>query len=95
MSSFLLILIEILGIKLRHNTTIKRIGSHADPKLHAQYADDIWAAIKYDLESLYEILLSFSKFSEFSGLNVNMEKTKFLKVGPVQYTPDFYQHMGN
>ena len=54
-SSFLfLILIETFGIKLRANNIIKRVwlNGNYNAKLHSQYADDIWAAIKYELESL-------------------------------------------
>ena len=71
---------------MRKNINIKSIAPDINPKLHSQFADDIWAALKYELQSLNELLGEFKRFADFSGLNVNFEKTKILKLGPVRYT---------
>ena len=79
-------MIEILGIKLGANENIKRIGPGMDPKLHAQFADDFWPALKCKQESLNELMRVFVKFTDFSGLNVNYKKTKILRLGPMRFT---------
>ena len=68
--SFLhIIMIEILGLKLRADTQIERIGSGPNPKLHAQFADDIWAAIKYHEDSLNRLMVIFKNL--WSSLSHN------------------------
>ena len=37
-----LLTVEVLGIKLRRNTVIKRVAPDISTKLHAQFADDMW-----------------------------------------------------
>ena len=67
-------MIEVLGLKLRKNNQIERVGPY--PKLHAQYADDIWAALKFLQNSFNELKKTFQDFSKFSGLKINFEKTQ-------------------
>ena len=79
-------MIEILGLKLRENKNIETVGP--GPKLHAQYADDIWAAIKFLQNSFNELMKTFQKYTEFSGLKVNYQKPKILRIGPIKYRDD-------
>ena len=75
-SSFLfIILVKLLGIKLRANTVIQRTSNQEHAKFHAQLADDLWAAIRYHLESLNESLNVVNDFASFSGLKINFAKT--------------------
>ena len=75
------LVIEILGLKLRKNYTIHRIGPMN--KLHDQYADDIWADISFCQESLDDLLDVFEGFSTYSGMKINYAKTQIMKIGLV------------
>ena len=52
-----------------------KISSYAGLTVHAHYADNIWAAIKYHMESLNELMRTFKEFTNYSGLNVTYSKT--------------------
>ena len=86
-SLLFLTVVEVLDLKLRQNQNIHRIDPDI-PNLRAQYADDTWAMLKYCAESLRELMLEFRNFADFSGLNINFDKTKIKKIGPVRFTPD-------
>ena len=49
------LIVEILALKIRAYTSIKRIAPGVSQKLHSQYADDIWAGIRHDQDSLDQL----------------------------------------
>ena len=53
-------------------------------KLHAQFANDTWAGIKFDQESFNELMKTFREFSEYSGLKINFAKTEILRLGQLR-----------
>ena len=79
--------VEPLGAAIRHNCNIEGIilaNTTLSQKKHGQYADDLWAAIKATPGSLSALMGTFGKFSEFSGLQINMEKSQILQIGNVR-----------
>ena len=90
-SSFMfIILIEILSFKLRQNQSILRINPNY-AKLHAQYVNDIWALTKYCAVSVTALLEEFKDFCLFTGLPINYDKTRIMKIGPIRFQHDILQ----
>ena len=88
-SGYIFILcIEILLLQLKNNTNIhpyktKKQNSH----LVEGYADDITLYLHYsnnyenNLNNLYQVVTTLSAYSDISGLNVNIGKTKLSSFG--------------
>ena len=76
--------IEVLGKNIRKNSKIKGITMYKDTVKVCQYADDMWVTISPEAESINELLLELEKFEEFSGLSINYEKTKVMKLRPAK-----------
>ena len=64
------------------------IGIGTNLKIHTQHADDIWAAIRFCQVSFNHLMKVFSDFSNFSGMRVNYEKTKILRIGSISISDD-------
>ena len=81
------IVVEILGIKIRMNSNIKGIDIGGNYEIVSeQYADDLWTILQPSTENINELLREIDKFSIFSGLNINAEKSVAIKLGPLRHT---------
>ena len=65
-----ILVVEILGLKIRQNEQIIGLQMGNLNKKHAQYADDLWAIL--------------DKFSDFSGLKINYDKTQMMRLGSLK-----------
>jgi len=74
---------KINGIKV--NTCFDGTQINSDIKV-SQYADDTVIYIDGTEESLYETIVLLDKFSEFSGLKVNYEKSTVFRLGSLKNT---------
>ena len=72
---------EFLSEATRVNTKIEGIVSHNQEHKVSQYADDTSLFLKASEEALRESMLVLNEFQQISGLKVNTEKTKVIKVG--------------
>jgi len=67
---------NIIGFKVRSPFSLE----HTECKL-AGYADDFTLVVA-NIESIREIFNLYYRFFEFSGVYLNPDKTKILKIGP-------------
>ena len=91
-SSIIFVLaVEILGIKVRSNPKIEGIQMGGNREmLNVQYVDDAWFALKPTQENLNNIIQELDDFANFTGLNVNFEKTVAFKLGLLRDTDAKY-----
>ena len=76
MSPYLFVVaIEILAISIRSNTSIKGITIGTNETKLLAYADDMTALLS-DITSAKELLDSLNTFEKYSGLKMNVSKTK-------------------
>ena len=75
---------EIIAIKIRQNKNIKGIVVNKVEKKLGQFADDIWTATEYDELSYKETLKTFNEFANYTGLQINYNKTEVLRIGSLQ-----------
>ena len=75
---------EIFAISIRNNTQIKGIDMNEGFSKIEQFADDTFLAFLFDRDSLDEILITFDKFENISGLKVNYDKTEILRIGSLK-----------
>jgi len=82
LSPYLFILcVEILGINIRVNDSIKGIKlGNTEHKL-SMFADDTNMFIDYCITSLNNVLSTLGKFSQLSGLKINFEKSVAYCIG--------------
>ena len=82
-----MVAIEILAISIRSDTNIKgiRIGDN-ETKLLA-YADDMTALLS-DIPSVKKLLDSLNAFEKWSGLKMNVSKTKAMWIGTMKNSPE-------
>ena len=78
--------IEVLGIKIRNNVNIQgiEVGNHT--MLSSQYADDMWLALKPTTENINNVIQELDRFSKYSGLTINYDKSVATIVGPMRDT---------
>ena len=81
--------VEFLGLAIRQNEKIQGIQIGNRQKKHAQYADDLWAAIMATQGSLDELMKIFDTFAKLSGLSINLEKTQVLRIGNLKNKGEF------
>ena len=74
-------LVEILGHKIRENVNIRGIHIGNQQVKAGQFADDLWSTLFATEENLNNFLHEIDKFSEYSGLVLNAEKTNVLRIG--------------
>ena len=79
-----LLVVEILGLKIRQNNNITGINLGHTHKKQAQFADDLWAALKADQENLNEFFQTVDCFSGFTGLRPNYDKTQIMRIGSLK-----------
>ena len=72
--------IEILAISIRSNTSIKGITIGDNETKLLAYADDMTALLS-DIISAKELLDSLNTFEKYSGLKMNVSKTKAMWIG--------------
>ena len=72
---------EILGIMIRENKSIKGIVIGKEEFCLLQYADDTCLFLDSSEESLKSALDLLFQFSKFSGLKPNIEKTEVVWIG--------------
>ena len=72
--------IEILAISIRWNTSIKGITIGDNEKKLLAYADDMTALLS-DITSAKKLLDSLNTFEKYSGLKMNVSKTKATWIG--------------
>ena len=72
---------EILGIKIRNNNKIKGIKVGNTEFKFSQYADDSSVILDGSPISLQETMEELYKFSRYSGLNINFDKTQVVWIG--------------
>ena len=91
-SSLFLLLVEVLGEKIRNNTRIKGINiNNKFHKAHAQYADDLWALILDNEENFKEIMQTVDLFCKNTGLKINYNKTEVVRFGSLRDNdPKYY-----
>jgi len=75
--------IEILAISIRSNTNIKGITIGDNETKLLAYADDITVSLS-DIISAKELLDSLNTFERFSGLKMNVSKTKAMWIGTMK-----------
>ena len=78
------LVVEVLGLKIRHDNKIEGMQLKNRHKKHAQYADDLWAIIKGTQDNLNALLKVFRDFTQVSNLHINFEKTQIVRLGTLQ-----------
>lgn len=87
LSCFLFILaIEILALKIRQNDSILGIQFNNKVKKLGQFVDDLWTVLRFDIDSFQELLFEFIEFKDFTGLDINYDKTEILRLGSLRYS---------
>ena len=77
--SLFLLVIKVIGMKLRQNKSIKGIKINDEyTKLLFQYVDDLWTATEFEQRSFNAMLSEVFKFEAYSGLKINYDKTEIL-----------------
>ena len=73
---------EILGLKIRSNKKIRGVKIHGQETKGCQFADDLWASLCPEKESIDQFMDELEQFHQFSGLEVNYQKSVAFKLGP-------------
>ena len=73
--------VEILGIMIRNNKKIKGIRIGDIEYILSQFADDTTLTLDGTEKCLYAVLHTLCFFERFSGLKVNIDKTKLIWIG--------------
>ena len=69
--------------KLR-NSTVQGIRIGNTNKRHEQYADDLWATIIASQQNLDKLMAIVDSFSHATGLTINYNKTKIMRIGSLR-----------
>ena len=79
-----LVLVEVLGLKIRQNQNIQGItvGEHTN-KL-GQFADDLWASIIASQTNYTELINTVDKFCIETGQKINYNKTQVIRIGSLR-----------
>ena len=72
---------EILSHIIREKRDIMGIEVHGGESKVSQYADDTTLMVSEDLQSIINIICVLNWFKSVSGLDINKEKTKVVKLG--------------
>ena len=72
---------EILSHIIREKRDIRGIEIHGEESKVSQYADDTTLIVSEDLQSIVNIIRVLKWFKSVSGLDINKEKTKVVKLG--------------
>ncbi|KAJ8289842.1 hypothetical protein GJAV_G00005950 [Gymnothorax javanicus] len=82
-----IIAIEMLGIKVRANDSIKGLEINGVEFKVSMYADDTNFPINPQLSTLQNLVEDLNTFSKYSGLKPNYEKCSLLRIGSLKDTP--------
>ena len=89
MSPYLFVLgAELLSIAIRHNQLIRGVNVANVTHKIIQYADDTALSLLGEKETLCETFKLLNKFSELSGLRINIDKTKILRIGALKHSDE-------
>ena len=77
---------EILAIKIRKCKQMKGITIDNEEYKISQFADDTYLLMDGSKETLNTALQLLHSFSQYSGLNVNFEKTHVVWIGSLKYS---------
>ena len=75
---------EFLAESIRSNTNITGITLYNKEHKLSQYADDTTLFLKYEEQNIRNCMGSLLEFEGMSGLKVNKEKTKVVKIGGIR-----------
>lgn len=75
---------EILAVMVRDNSNIKGIAVTDTEFKLSQYADDTTLLFDVSERSLRHSLLTLKLSASFSGLNINVEKTRIVWIGSIK-----------
>ena len=78
------VVVELLGLVLRQNSKIEGFTIGKSVIKGGQFADDLWTICKATEGSVNEILTELQNFKNYSGLEINAEKSAILRIGPWQ-----------
>jgi hypothetical protein len=84
-SLLFIIVVEILGIKIRQNNSIKGFKFGKKEHKNSQYADDEIIMVA-DITSIHTALDTVNAFSEVAGPKLNNEKVEGIWLGPLKNT---------
>ena len=78
-SSLFLLVVEVLGQKLRQKEKIEGISLEGGyQKKHGQYADDLWALIKDKQTCFIHLMDTVGEYCRYTGLKINYDKTQMV-----------------
>ena len=80
-SKIFLLIIEVIGLKIRNNPNIKPIEILSIKKLLSQYADNLWTFTSADQDTFDNLCDEYEKFGIATGLKINYNKTEILCLG--------------
>ena len=72
---------KIMAAAVRENKTIKGIEVHEKEQIISLYADDTTLYLASNETNLRATLNALQEFQQISGLKIDIEKTKMIKIG--------------
>ena len=75
---------EILSHVIREKGDIRGIVVHGEESKVSQYADDTTLLVREDIQTVTNIIRVLNWFRDVSGLDINKEKTKVVKLGALR-----------
>ena len=83
-SSLFLMIIEVLGQKIRSNENIHGIQANENHKKIGQYADDLWSLIKALQSNFDNLINEVEYYCSQTGLKVNYNKTQVVRINSMR-----------
>ena len=77
-ANLFLLIVEVLGQKIRQNVELQGIFINNVHKKHAQYVDDLWTLIKATQKNLDTLMQIMDNFNDATGFKINYDKTQVL-----------------
>ena len=78
---------DVLAINIKNDNTIKGINVDEE-ELKLVIFDDDLTVFAADAKSFHQLFIKLNRFSQFSGLKVNGQKTEVLNLGPSSITAE-------
>ena len=82
---------EFLTLAIKNNENIKGIQVLTKEHKSSQYADDTSVYLKASERNLRNCLNTLEWFYYISGLKINLNKTKVIRIGPIRETDKILQ----
>ena len=76
---------EVLSNEIRNDNQIQGLTLGTKRFIISQYADDTILTLRYNEQSLIQVIEKFKQFETNSGLKVNFDKTEIIPIGPIKY----------